>query len=724
MSTILPSQLPAAPNVTNTAALIVDSGSIVEKATPAQIVNAAAPVASEAEALAGVENTKRMTALRVRQSLGELLSPISADIASLLSAVNFVTPEQFGAVGLAANYYLGTAADDTSAVQAAIDTGRPVFLSGVYMVSGLTMATAGQQIFGPGKLVKKRNVTDQVIRVNAAKCRLDNVNIDGFNASFVGSISGNTLTIISGLVGTITIDTVNNRGPILDADGIIPGTRIISGSGSTYTLSNPLGKSQTLTSRTFRFTDAPAFFQDNDLIYTEYDDLTVTNVFLDGSAGGGISSVGGARLRVNGFTIRNVHDNGIFVACVDDGRTGADDAAIANGTVIGTGIQNGIFFTASAGSTATTVYLYRPVVANVVCLYAGDTPFEFGIHVDGGLLTNAVLGLSKSPPLLVRDAKNCNHNNVVIVAPDNADQSADWAAISVVKQTESASWNCNTVFDNIKLVGRAKRGFAFINQSNVTVQNCRGVDGGATEAAGSDLQGGFVVLGDAVNNITVRDNSASNWLLGVLTNLAGTAIAQDRIVVEDNEFTNMGTVFAGNNVTFTRSRCVRNTIRGALTGVYNLSSAVFTPTLGGENGELGGEPGLVCDDDIARAGFEDATPYIFNPANVTANGVATRSNAAAYTLQGETDGDLIFGNLPQFGECTVSIVIPGANEAASFAVSAAASTVTKISGTANLLPEADIGGSTGWVLVANDGLLFVRRRGANVADVIALVSFR
>lgn len=74
MAQILPSQLPAAPTVNSTAALIVDSGSIVEKATPAQIVNAAAPVASEAEALAGTDNVKRMTSLRTRQALGELVS--------------------------------------------------------------------------------------------------------------------------------------------------------------------------------------------------------------------------------------------------------------------------------------------------------------------------------------------------------------------------------------------------------------------------------------------------------------------------------------------------------------------------------------------------------------------------------------------------------------------------------------------------------------------------
>lgn len=72
---IKPRELPEQANVQATDALMVDNGTVVGKATPEKIVNAGAPVASEAEALAGVNNTKRMTSLRVRQVLDNVNNP-------------------------------------------------------------------------------------------------------------------------------------------------------------------------------------------------------------------------------------------------------------------------------------------------------------------------------------------------------------------------------------------------------------------------------------------------------------------------------------------------------------------------------------------------------------------------------------------------------------------------------------------------------------------------
>lgn len=60
-------------------------------------------------------------------------------------------------------------------------------------------------------------------------------------ATFVGSISGTTLTVTSVLAGSIIV------GQALDATGILSGTIITGGSGPTYTVNN----SQTLSSRTF-----------------------------------------------------------------------------------------------------------------------------------------------------------------------------------------------------------------------------------------------------------------------------------------------------------------------------------------------------------------------------------------------------------------------------------------------------------------------------------------
>lgn len=72
MATIRPLDLPAALSVSTTDALIVDKGSAVEKATPAQVIDAAIPLASQAEAEAGDNNEKRVTPLRVKQAIDAL----------------------------------------------------------------------------------------------------------------------------------------------------------------------------------------------------------------------------------------------------------------------------------------------------------------------------------------------------------------------------------------------------------------------------------------------------------------------------------------------------------------------------------------------------------------------------------------------------------------------------------------------------------------------------
>lgn len=73
MVDIRPKDLPAAATVTNGVALIIDNGVNVEKSTPMQIVDAAIPLASQAEAEAGTDNAKRVTPLRVVQYINAQL---------------------------------------------------------------------------------------------------------------------------------------------------------------------------------------------------------------------------------------------------------------------------------------------------------------------------------------------------------------------------------------------------------------------------------------------------------------------------------------------------------------------------------------------------------------------------------------------------------------------------------------------------------------------------
>lgn len=79
MPNIRPSDLPPAASVTSDAALVVDSGASVDKATPLQIMDAARPIASQAEAEAGTDNAKIVTPLRVAQAVtAAIATPLTA----------------------------------------------------------------------------------------------------------------------------------------------------------------------------------------------------------------------------------------------------------------------------------------------------------------------------------------------------------------------------------------------------------------------------------------------------------------------------------------------------------------------------------------------------------------------------------------------------------------------------------------------------------------------
>jgi hypothetical protein len=69
MALIRPSELTPAESVSNSAAVMIDTGSAVQKSTPLQIVDAGTPLASQAEAEAGADNAKRVTPLRVKQAI-------------------------------------------------------------------------------------------------------------------------------------------------------------------------------------------------------------------------------------------------------------------------------------------------------------------------------------------------------------------------------------------------------------------------------------------------------------------------------------------------------------------------------------------------------------------------------------------------------------------------------------------------------------------------------
>lgn len=82
---IKPSQLNAAVTVTGTAAIPVDDGINVDKATPKQIVDAGRPIANESQARAGTDNTTAMTPLATAQAIDEATSDIVSDAAAAVA---------------------------------------------------------------------------------------------------------------------------------------------------------------------------------------------------------------------------------------------------------------------------------------------------------------------------------------------------------------------------------------------------------------------------------------------------------------------------------------------------------------------------------------------------------------------------------------------------------------------------------------------------------------
>lgn len=108
---IKPGDLPVATSVDTDAAVMVQNGDAVERATPQQVVDAGRPVASEAQAVTGTDNTTAMTPLTTRQAIdadtsGSVALAVAAAEAAEASALDAESAEE--QTGLDA---LATAAD-------------------------------------------------------------------------------------------------------------------------------------------------------------------------------------------------------------------------------------------------------------------------------------------------------------------------------------------------------------------------------------------------------------------------------------------------------------------------------------------------------------------------------------------------------------------------------------------------------------------------------------
>lgn len=235
MANILPRDLPAAGTVNPASALIIDDGSGVKKATPAELVASGFPVASQSEAEAGLVSNKAMTPQRVSQAIDALgvsqvvlAAPGGAGMVGLsdgtvADAIKYVTPQMFGDAGTGV-------ANSTAAIQAAIDSGVKdvVFPPGVYVHGNLTCDNDYQRFTGPGaQLVRNANST--TITVSARGVEFKSFRFSG------GSFTGNNITVTGPEAVFDNCDSLDTPGRALYADSDGGNMLVVGGIWNTTT---------------------------------------------------------------------------------------------------------------------------------------------------------------------------------------------------------------------------------------------------------------------------------------------------------------------------------------------------------------------------------------------------------------------------------------------------------------------------------------------------------
>lgn len=254
MAIIRPTDLPAAAAVAAGNSLIVDNGVTVEKATPAQVVDAATPKATQAEAEAGTNNEKRVTPLRVAQAIDALgVSAAALSASDGASRVGFIqsgagavarTAENkarerlsvvdFGAVG-------DGVTDDTAAFAAAYTAaaGSTIYIpAGTYLVDADSMKidAAGTRWVGESKWLT-------IIQPNAGEtgaiCR--NTNSAVGTTSFCSiekmrfDLDGENITAVDlGSVNNSVVRDVDVRGnPVAQNGDTTSGSAVVTGLSDT-----------------------------------------------------------------------------------------------------------------------------------------------------------------------------------------------------------------------------------------------------------------------------------------------------------------------------------------------------------------------------------------------------------------------------------------------------------------------------------------------------------
>jgi hypothetical protein len=279
---------------------------------------------------------------------------------------DFVSVKDFGAVG-------NGVANDTAAIQAAINSGKPiVFPQGTYLSGPLTQATTGQRFYADGQVTIAKNANGTLFTATGAYVELnglqfvgsgftgDNIDISGNHARLITCSSYGTPGVAARLRGSHN-QIFGTSGSYTTTDTTANGYDIVIGTDGVATLYHDLSGIYTSQANGgIKFIDTGA----HTVIGGQFGKITVTR----GSSGyiAGCNAGQFTGCRVNGV-VSIEQSNGSFSACQFSGTT----VTIGSGTT-------GVNFDVSNIFSSATTFVNSSGNFNSIQLgnaYDGASPF-------------------------------------------------------------------------------------------------------------------------------------------------------------------------------------------------------------------------------------------------------------------------------------------------------------------------------------------------------------
>lgn len=473
---VRPSELDAAASVVSGDAFLLDTGLALQRVTATQIVDGGRPNASEAEAIAGTNNFKRMSPLRVKQAIDNSDIAATAQQAVITAEAALATVsgegrnfESFREVGMT----------DTQTIQAAVDWAQAVRGRSIAGAPG-ALYTLDGTITGSGDVRMRGGGSRIVMNANLPAMEFYNYPLGPFalTANYGGGIGlfvsdtgttfppGTKIKIISNALDR------TNRDEGAAASAYRTTDWAVVGAGSTTTgiilqrpLTNTVGIvggarvaafTTALNARIIALVPSELTIEDLDVSYTPGQSWTASAISIIGYDAPRISRMKLSTIYSSGLVVNGCYRASIDLASVNDAVVYGISDQGSFGTVVNTPTANNTRhgFTTTA-TTATTSSLLRTQLA------AGITP--------SGTVINGI-----------------GTNNPLEASWDTHHDARDWSFINCTS-IGGASWGANARGRNINFL-------------NHTVRNCgRGIIS-LTEYDGGD--GAFYTNGKLAEDMT------------------------------------------------------------------------------------------------------------------------------------------------------------------------------------------------------------------------------